>query len=232
MEPLYDGRVGLFVSDAVRGTWALPKHEMVGVGRLPGLGIHVPDSWVPSRLCRFIPYEMGWLVQLGRAQAEVKNKHLGKIAFPRRSIVALQAGRTLISFPELDDNVRLPVIIGAGEADGHPVAEDRSETDRVAQWTSYGAARAQLTDHQRTVAAVAFEHLIKRTSAPENIAAAAAAKLGSNEGAVKKVLTEVRRKVNDERWLNLRTTEHLGTYLVLLSRNLTWSDLPAQFQGA
>lgn len=106
-EPLYEGRVGLKVADTVRGAWALPAYEHVSVGRLPGAGIHIPDSWVPSRLCRFLPYEQGWLVQLGRARATVSSKFLDGVTFRARTIVALQPGQSLIAFPVAENAVRI-----------------------------------------------------------------------------------------------------------------------------
>ncbi|WP_166139841.1 hypothetical protein [Nocardioides ochotonae] len=230
MEPLYDGRVSLKIDQTIRGTWALPKHEMVGVGRLDEMGIHVPNSWAPSRLCRFIPYEMGWLVQLGRAQGRIDNKYLGAMVFPRRSVIALQAGRTLLSFPELDKQVRLVVVIGAGASDGHSVAQDGAAHVGAVRRTSYAVDRVELSPKQRRYAAVAFEHLLKRTAVPKNIVAVAAEKLGDSPGNVNMTLARIRNEVNKERWLNLETTDHLGTYLVLLSRNITWEDLPPELQ--
>lgn len=231
MEPLYDGRVSLKVGDTVRGTWALPKWENVSVGRLPGAGVHVPNSWVPSRLCRFIPYEMGWLVQLGRARGRVANKYLGDITFGARTVVALQPGKTLVSFPELDDDCKLVVSIGADQAEGLALAQDQPDVDEAVARTSYAAGRVELPESHRRVLAVAYEHLIKRHPAPPNVAATAAPRLDMSEQAVKNVITKTRKKVNDERWLNLATTEQLGHYLVRLSRNLTWDDLPPEFRG-
>ena len=231
MEPLYDGRVSLKVGDTIRGTWALPKWENVSVGRLPGAGIHVPNSWVPSRLCRFIPYEMGWLVQLGRARGRVASKYLGDITFRARTIVALQPGKTLLSFPELDDVCSLAVTIGAEQADGLAVAHDQARVDEDAARTSYAVGRIELTDSQRRVLAVAFEHLIKRRPVPTNVAEAAASKLvGKSKQAVQNVISDTIKKVNKERWLNLQTTDQLGHYLVNLSRNLTWDDLPPELR--
>ena len=230
MEPLYDGRVRLKVGDTVRGTWALPKWENVSVGRLPGAGIPVPNSWVPSRLCRFIPYELGWLVQLGRARGRVTNKYLGDFTFPARTIVALQPGRTLLSFPELDDNCLLAVTIGADQADGLAVAQDHRGVDEEVARTSYAARRVELPASHRRVLAVAYEHLLKRGVAPANVAKTAASRLDMSEQAVKNVIDKTKKRVNEERWLNLDTTEQLGHYLVHLSRNLTWVDLPEELR--
>lgn len=230
MEPIYEGRVSLKVGDTVRGTWALPKWENVSVGRLPGAGIHIPDSWVPSRLSRFIPYEMGWLVQLGRARGRVSNKYLGDMTFRARTVVALQPGKTLIAFPELDDDCKLVVWIGADQADGLAVAHDLTGADEEVVRTSYAAGRVELPDSHRRVLAVAYAHLLQRRPAPANVAAAAASKLGISEQAVKNVITKTKKRVNDERWLNLDTTDQLGHYLVHLSRNLTWEDLPSELR--
>ena len=227
MEPLYDGRVSLKVGTEVRNTWALPKWEYASAGRLPSAALHIPDSWVPSRLCRFMPYEQGWLVQLGRARGRISNKYLGDRVFLGRTIVALQPGRTRITFPELDDLVQLGVVIGAGQADGLDVLQDRPEEGDRDRLTRYAADRVQLTDHQRETAAVVFRYLLMRhREPPVNAAKTAAAALGRTEQAVQKTLLQIRDKVNKERWLNLRTTDQLGHYMVNLSRNLTIDDLP------
>lgn len=231
MECLYDGRVRLKVADAVRGTWALPTDDEVSVGRVSGAGIHIPNRWVPEHLCRFLPYEQGWLLQLGRARARVLNKYLDDITFNPRAVIALQPGRTKVWFPELDDLCRMDVVIGAGQDQGLPVAEDQEVVGEGSR-TSYAAYRINLTDVQRQRLAVAFEHLLKDQRAPSNVAATAAAKLGTSEQVVKKVLAETKEKINLERWLNLETTEQLGHYLVHLSRNLVWDDLPAQFRDS
>lgn len=234
MEPLYAGRVRVTVKDTVLGAWALPLSENMSVGRVPGAGIHIPNSWVPSRLCRFIPYEQGWLVQLGRARGRVTNKYLGDVTFAGRTIVALQPGRAIVSFPELDDVCRLDVVIGASEADGLPMARDRAdehdERTRTSR-TSYAIKRVDLLPTHRLVLAVTFAHLLTRARTPDNLAAAAAVKLGKSEASVRKVIFKTRDKINLERWLNLRTTDQLGHYLVNLTGELTEGDLPPQFRG-
>lgn len=227
MEPLYEGRVRVTVADAVTGTWALPQWENVSVGRLPSAGIHVPDPWVPQRLCRFLPYEQGWLVQLGRARGRVSNKHLGDIVFNARAVVALQPGRAIVSFPELDDLCRLDVTIGATQGQDVPLAQDHAGQDGPGTGTQYAVAELQLAPSHRVVLAVAFEHLLTGGRAPVNIAAAAATKLGKSEQAVQNVFTSTKKKVNLERWLNLHTTAQLGHYLVHLTRTLSVQDLPA-----
>jgi len=232
MEPLYEGRVGLKVAESVLGQWALPGWEHVSVGRLSGAGLHIPNSWVPARLCRFLPYEMGWLVQLGRARGRVVNKYLDDMTFGARTIVALQPGRTLLSFPELDDDVRIAVTIGADQAQGLPVAQDQLGDEDEARHTSYAASRVDIPDTQRRVLAVAFLHLMARRQAPTNVAATAASRLGTSEQSVKNILNKVRDRINEERWLNLATSEQLGHYLVNLSRNLTWADLPPEVRAA
>ena len=230
-EPLYGGRVGLKVADTVRGAWALPIYERVSVGRLPGAGIHIPDSWVPSRLCRFLPYEQGWLVQLGRARATVRSKYLDDVTFRGRTIVALQPGQSLIAFPELDDYVRIAVVIGAGQGEGLPLASDTEGGSREPEFrTAYPGASASLTPTQRRVMAVTFHHLMTEQPPPSNLAAAAAVKLGTTEANVKVTLGAVRRKVNDERWMNLEKNDQLGHYLVRLTRTITWDDLPPELQ--
>ena len=228
---MYGGRIGLKVADTVRGAWALPAYEHVSVGRLPGAGIHVPDSWVPSRLCRFLPYEQGWLVQLGRARATVRSKYLDDVTFRARTIVALQPGQSLLAFPELDDYLRIAVVIGAGQGEGLTVASDtRDERESHDFRTVYRGAGADFTLKQRQVLAVTFHHLMTEQPAPANLAAAAAAKLGTTEANVKMTLGAVRKKVNEERWMNLERNDQLGYYLVHLSRAITPADLPPQLQ--
>lgn len=232
MEPLYEGRVGLKVADTIRGSWALPTYERVSVGRVAGAGIHIPDSWVPSRLCRFLPYEQGWLVQLGRARATVRSKYLDDVTFRGRTIVALQPGQSLIRFPELDDHLRIAVVIGAEQAAGLPVAQDASDgAEERGFRTAYPGANASLTAKQRQVLAVTFLHLLTEQPAPANLAAAAAARLGTSEANVKVTLGAVREKVNKERWMNLEKNDQLGHYLVRLTRTITWDDLPPELQG-
>ncbi|WP_299926126.1 hypothetical protein [uncultured Nocardioides sp.] len=217
----------LKVADTVRGTWALPKWENVSVGRLPAAGLRIEDSWVPARLCRFMPYELGWLVQVGRARVEVQNKYLGRVVFPARSVVALQPGRSRLLFPELDDYCMLGVVIGAGEAEGLPVLEDGDDLGvEPRRRTAYAVDRIEMPDSHRAILAVAFQHLMVRAESPGNIALAAAQRLGKSEQAVKNVMASTRKKVNNERWLNLQTTDQLGHYLVRLTRNVTWEDVP------
>jgi hypothetical protein len=231
MEPLFDGRVTLKVADNVLGTWALPKWENVSVGRLPAAGLHIRESWVPTRLCRFMPYELGWLVQIGRARVEVRNKYLGMVVFPARSVVALQPGRSRLLFPELDDNCMLGVVIGAGEGEGLPALKDGEDLDvEPRRRTAYAVDRIEMPDSHRTILAVAFQHLMVRAEPPGNIALAAARRLGKSEQVVKNVMTSTRKKINNERWLNLQTTDQLGHYLVRLTRNVTWEDVPVPFR--
>lgn len=229
-ESLYEGRVGLKVADTVRGKWALPTGERVSVGRVQRAGIHVPDLWVPSRLCRFLPYEQGWLVQLGRARAMVHSKYLDDVTFRGRTVVALQPGRSLLSFPELDDYLRIAVVIGPDQSAGLPVAQDAGEAAEQAEErgssTSYHGANAALTPKQRQVLAVTFLHLMSEEPNPPNLAAAAATRLGTSEANVKVTLGAVRKKVNDERWMNLEKNDQLGHYLVRLTRTITRDDLP------
>lgn len=229
MEPLFDGRVTLKVADAKPQSWALNKWDEVSVGREASAGLHIGRPWVPTRLCRFTPFDRGWVVQLGRARGRVQNRYVGVHVFAPRSVVALQAGRTLLDFPELDDTLKLGIVIGAGESEGLAILEDRPGEEEREVGTRYAAARIEISGSQRQVLAVAFLHLMLRQEAPKNVALAAGQRLGKSQQAITNVLTDVRRKVNRERWLDLRTTEQLGHYLVLLSRNLMIDDLPPGF---
>ncbi|MFC6154804.1 hypothetical protein [Nocardioides yefusunii] len=233
MDEQFEARVALRISKEVRGQWALPVDENVSVGRLPTAGLHVGDSWVPSRLCRFIPFERGWVLQLGRPRALVANKYLGQHTFRGRAAVALQPGTSIIHFPELDDELYLRVTIGAGQAEGLTVLHDLpAQREGTYDRTSgrYAIDQVVLTDNQRLVLAVTYRHLLVRAATPDNVAKAAAQALGKSEQAVKNTLTDVRRKVNRERWLHLQDTEHLGQYLCRLTHTITMADLPEQFR--
>ena len=119
------GRVTLKYRDTVRGPWQIPRWEVLSVGRTHGYGLHLPNSWVPSKLCRFLPWEQGWVVQVGpRPRMRVQDPYVGDHTFDRAALVALQEGECLLSFPELDDFVQLGVVIGPDAAGGLPLAED------------------------------------------------------------------------------------------------------------
>jgi hypothetical protein len=92
--------------------------------------------------------------------------------------------------------------------------------------------RIEMPDSHRTILAVAFQHLMIRSEPPGNVALAAAQRLGKSERAVKNVMASARKKINNERWLNLQTTDQLGHYLVRLTRNVTWEDVPVPFRDA
>lgn len=227
MEQLFEGRVRLRVKDYTpQGPWALPVDEPVSVGRLASAGLHIPNSWVPSRLCRFMPYDRGWVVQLGRPRATVANKYIGQHTFGSRAMVALQPGRSLIHFPELDDGLLLAVTIGAGEAEGLDVLRDGERRVESEMRTRYAAARVEISDAHREVLAVTYRYLLTRGAKPDNVALAAGQVLGMSEQAVKNVLTKTRQKVNLERWLDLRDADHLGHYLCRLTRTISYDDLP------
>jgi hypothetical protein len=219
MEPLYDGRASLKVGDTVRGSrggdYRGPAFTSPLVGPVPPLPLH--------------PYERGWLVQLGRARGRVSNKYLGDMIFRARTIVAMQPGTTLVSFPEPNDDCLLSITIGAGPS-GRVLSLPR--TMRASWRRSRGRPSPLSVWSCRTLIAgffaVAYEHLLKGRPAPVNVAAVAASRLGISEQAVKNVITKTRKRVNDERCLNLDTSDQLGHYLVHLSRNLTWQDFPPQ----
>lgn len=142
-------------------------------------------------------------------------------------MIALQPGRSLLHFLDLDDDLRIQVTIGADVGEGLEILANAPERDARGAETVYAAHEVELTQNQREVLAVAFRHLIERDVAqPANIAKHAAQSLGKSEQAVKNVLTDVRRKVNRERWLDLRDTEHLGFYLCRVTRAITSADLP------
>ncbi|WP_460793336.1 hypothetical protein [Nocardioides pacificus] len=228
-ERLFEGRVSLKIADVVRGTWALPPWEPASAGRMPSAGLHIPEKWVPSRLCRFIPYDRGWVVQLGRPRATVASRYIGKHTFGSRAMVALQPGRALMSFPELDDHLYLHVVIGAGEAEGLDVLQDVPGPREEGQRTAYAVSHVDIPEAHRQVLAVAYLHLLTRQPKPTNVALSASQRLGKSEQAVKNVIIKTRDRVNRERWLDLRDTDHLGHYLVRLTRTITLDDLPPGF---
>ena len=229
------GRVILKYKDTVRGPWQIPRWEVLSVGRTHGYGLHLPSSWVPSKLCRFLPWEQGWVVQVGpRPRMRVQDPYVGDHTFDRAALVALQEGECLLSFPELDDFVQLGVVIGPDAGAGLPLAEDDELVrDEFRSRTRYAVGNLNLTPNQRVVVAAAFAYLIKGESKSANVAAAAAAFTGKGEAAVVKTLIKVRDRVNAEKWgPKLESYEQLGHYLVHLTRSIGWADLPEQLQGS
>lgn len=231
-------RLWLRLADEQSGPWSLPPDEAVSVGRAPSSGLRLPRSWVPRGLCRLVPTGLGWLVQVGpRARARVQNDFVGDHVFDRLALVALQPGKSVITFPELDDLCQLGIRIVEpaleNEANGlAPALElrDRPDKDERARGTIYAVRRVAMTRTQRQRAAVTFRHLLCGEPAPKNLTQTAAAALGISEQALKNSLGDLRDKVNEERWLNLSTYEQLGHYLCHLSRNLQCSDLPEAHQ--
>lgn len=225
-----EGRVSLKIADGKpQGPFALPRWGVLSAGRTAGYGLHLPPRWVPNKLCRFVPFEHGWVVQVGPSpRMRVEDRYIGDHVFARRSMVALQEGKTRLSFPELDDFCELAVVIGPGAAQDFPEPRESVVEDQSRIGTEYAARRVVLTVKQRQIVATTFEHLIKGEPKPSNLAAAASAKLpGTSEQAVKNALGKVRDKVNLERWgPAIEGYDALGHYLVLLTRNVTWEDLP------
>ncbi|MBE7324506.1 hypothetical protein IEQ44_07560 [Nocardioides sp. Y6] len=220
-------RLSVKVDDQTRGPWAAPQHESLTLGRVPHAGLHLGDDWVPSRLGRLVPFDRGWVLQLGRSRATVVNKYVGQHVFRGRAMVALQPGRSLVHFLDLDRELKLAVTIGADVAEGLEELHNAPEREPARNpETVYAGHDVELTDHQRAVVAVAYRHLIERTPKPVNVTKHAAQVLGKSEQSVKNTLTDVRRKVNRERWLDLRDTEHLGYYLTRVTRVITLADLP------
>ena len=227
MEPL-EARVHLRVKDGTRGPWQLPRWEQVSAGRTTGYGIHLSHSWIPSKLCRFLPWERGWLVQVGpRPRMRVQDRYVGNHMFRRRSIVALQEGQMLLSFPELDDYCQIGVVIGPGAGGSLPTVRDVEPEEETRVGTTYGASNVVLTPLQRLILATTFAYLLRGDPTPVNVTVTAAARCGRSEQAVKNALGKVRDRINKERWgPKLDSYEDLGHYLVHLTRTITWEDLP------
>lgn len=219
--------MALCVGEKKSGPFGLSQ-RVVSVGRTAGYGLHIPNSWVPRRLCRFLPFERGWVVQIGpRARMRVEDAYVGSHVFNPRAMVALQAGDTRLTFPELDDHCWLGVKIGPGMSSGLPLIGDTVVEDEPITGTAYGAQSLVMTPKQRTVVATVFEYLIKGEPKPGNLTTAAAQKLGMSNQAVKNVLGTVRDKINLERWGPAITDyEAIGHYLVVQCRNVNWNDLP------
>lgn len=223
----FECQLSALVDDQVRGPWAAPQHESLTLGRVPHAGLHFGNSWVPSRLGRLVPFDRGWVLQLGRSRATVVNKYVGQHVFRGRAMVALQPGRTLVHFLDLDRELRLRVVIGADVAEGLEELHNAPERDPHRNpETVYAGHDVELTDHQRAVLAVAYRHLIERSPKPANVVKHTAQTLGKSEQSIKNALTDVRQKVNRERWLDLRDAEHLGYYLTRVTRAITLADLP------
>ena len=229
------GHVWLNTQDGSAGKWRLPAEEPASVGRAPGHGLVIPSSWIPRNLCRFIPAPMGWLVQLGsRARMRVVNDYVGDHVFDRNSLIALQEGKSTLTFPELDELLQLGVVIQASPPRDPaepplswdvPELQDRPDPTRV-DGTRYGINRLNFTTTQRQRLAATFRWLLVGEPQPVNVLAAAASSLGIGQSALTKTVMTVRDRVNDERWLDLATIEQLGHYLCHLTRTITVDDLP------
>ncbi|MCR6030353.1 hypothetical protein GGQ22_02725 [Nocardioides sp. zg-579] len=232
MEDELQGRVQLRLADRKHPWQALPQWDAVSAGRTPGYGLYLPNSWMPRRLCRFVPHERGWLVQVGpRARMQVEDRYVGKHVFARRAMVALQAGRTKLSFPELDDWCQIGIVIGVGEAGALPVLSDTVLPEGPMPGTAYAVERVTLTPAQRITVAVAFRHLLEHTPAPTNYSEEAALLLGTSKAMVLKRLDQVRRKINQERWgPKLDSHELVAHYLMRTTRTITWGDLPPELR--
>lgn len=229
VEEELQARVTLKLADGKRGPFGVPRWDVMSVGRTQGYALHIPNRWVPNKLCRFLPYDLGWVVQVGpRARMRVDDGgQVGSHVFDRGAVVALQQGRALLSFPELDDHCALGVVIGADAAAGLEELHDTFIDEHPRSPTAYAARAVVMTPKQRQVVATTFAYLLLGTKKPVNITASAAAALGQNEQAIKSALGKVRAKVNAERWgPDLESYEQLGHYLIHLTRNVTWDDLP------
>ena len=111
--------------------------------------------------------------------------------------------------------------------------DDELVRDELRSRTRYAAGRLTLTPNQRLVVAASFAYLIKGEKKPANLASAAAVLTGKGEAAVVKTLIKVRDRVNAEKWgPKLESYEHLGHYLVHLTRSIGWEDLPRELQGS
>lgn len=146
-------------------------------------------------------------------------------------MVALQEGKTLLSFPELDDYCQLGVVIAPVAGGALPTLHDEGIEERERVGTAYAAANVVMTPLQRSIVAITFAYLIKGEPKPANLTETAAARSRRSEQAVKNALGKVRDKVNLERWgPKLETYEQLGHYLVHLTRTISWADLPEHLQ--
>lgn len=220
-------RVSALVGTAKRGPWALSPYGEVWVGRSEGSGLRLREAWVPRALARFVPMQLGWLVQNGsRARMRVQNDYLGDALTAPGSLVALQAGRSKLSWPELDDTCQLGLVIGEGVAEGLPELENGRPADSSTVGTDYAVHHVEIKPAVRETMAVVFAHLLTGEPKPANLALAASKRLGRSEQAIKNVTKALRDQINEERWLNLQTLDQLGHYLIGTTRTLSQDDLP------
>lgn len=222
------GRVTVRVADSNVGTFALPTWGTASVGRTDGYAFQIPHSWAPQKVCRFMPIEFGWVVQVGPTpRMEVQDKYVGKHVFNSRSMVVLQPGQSYMTFPELDDHIKLGVVISLDAAEGLEEIRDREVEDAERVGTSYAVSRVSLTQGQRTAVAATCAYMLTGAPKPTNLTATAAVACGRSEAAIKKDLGKVINKVNAERWgPKLKSYEQLGVYLTQTSRFLTLEDVP------
>lgn len=229
-------RIGLYGEPQLRSPWAVPHGTELRIGRDERSALHIPETWVPHALARFLPGPTSdtWLLQNGsRARLRVQDAFVDVHEFGPRAMIVLQSGSTQVSWPELDDECRIGITIASGAAAGlEPLDEARttSPIDREARVpTEFAADDFDLTPGQRVTLAVLFAHLILGTPKPANLAAAAGAALGRSASAVTVQAASVRARLNKDRWLELVDTEQLGHYLVNTARALTLADLPTGY---
>ncbi|QZY29692.1 hypothetical protein [Nocardioides coralli] len=175
-------------------------------------------------------------MQLGsRARVRVVNEFVGDHVFGCHALIALQEGKSTLTFPELDELIQLGVVIQSLPlVDPHteelawdvPELQDARDPGEVSS-TRYGAHRLNLTTTQRQRIAATFRWLLVGEPAPANLLSAAASALGIGQPALTKTVLAVRDRVNEERWLNLESLDQLGHYLCHLTRTITIDDLPA-----
>lgn len=225
-------RITLRIADTTRGPWGLPSVDEVWAGRGAGSGLWIPEEWVPRALCRLLPTAHGWLLQNGsRARVRVQNPYVGDTHFAPKALVALQEGKTLASWPDLDDICQLGAEIGEGVAEGLERLENGRPPRDVDARTDYAVHSLSVTPEHRVMLAVLFAHLIRGGPKPANLAQAAGKRLGRSEQAIKNQANDLRHRLNEQRWLNLRDTDQMGHYLVVTTRTISWADLPEGYLG-
>ena len=105
----------------------------------------IPDEWVPRGLARFVPIELGWVVQNGpRARMRIQSPFIGDIVVAPGAVVAVQTGRSLLSWPELDDTCQLGLVIGEHTADALQELENGRPTEPSAVGTDYAVHHVEI----------------------------------------------------------------------------------------
>jgi hypothetical protein len=227
------------ISGPVRfGPGYVPSDVPVRLGRATRRGIRLDDPHAPRDLATLQPMDGDWLLRLGPSGAAAVDNVWVKATFASGAVLGLPRGVTDVHWPGFNTEIRLRLHVGASGKGLPRLGSDPEQLDpgRYAG-TLFEPVHAgrplTLTERQRRVAALTFQHLLDPAKPrPRNLLQAAALAVGNDESrtvseaAVKQVLYRIRDRVNDGRGNPFTGLDPLGEYLVIQAGLITDDDLP------